>query len=112
MFVLYEFCAVLVVYPIMNHCVKIFDIFEIKADVRFDVCGHLNCIPYARMIPFLDLDQPHVKRRKNDQFHYIPNCNNSQKEYLFDDPVNKQMDLMSKVIDNLSLAGHCCGASS
>ncbi len=83
MFAPYVGCAVLVVYPTINHPAKITQVFTNKA-YDYDVCGSFSWVPYTRMIPVLDNDTPGVNQRKHDQFCYILNCDSSQLEYLLD----------------------------
>ena len=84
MFAPYVDCAVLVVYPPINHPAKISQVLTNEAEICYDVCGSVSWVPYTRMIPVLDNDIPCVNQMKT-QFRYIPNCDNSQLEYLLDE---------------------------
>jgi hypothetical protein len=77
----YVGCEVMAVYPSMNHPARIISLYSNEADVQYHGCKSVCQVSYARMIPFLDIEIPPAKRRKCDQFHYIPKCNNSQQEY-------------------------------
>ena len=84
MFDPYVGCAVLVVYPTINHPAKITRVLTYEAEICYDVCGSVSQVPYTSMILVLDNDIPHVNQRKHDQFCYILNCDSSQLEYLLD----------------------------
>ena len=91
----------------MNHPAKIITVHRNDVEVRYDVCGRVCQVPYARMIPVLDADIPRAKRRKCDQFRYMPNMDNSQQEYLHD---NQQSHKQSStehrsILDSLSRHG-------
>ena len=83
-------CAVLVVYRTMNHPAKITKVFKNDAEVRYD-SGSVKRVSYNRMIPVLDNDIPRARRRKCEQFHYIPHSDNSQREFEYGDAVPKQI---------------------
>ena len=59
------------------------------------------------MIPVLDNEIPCVNQRKHDQFCYIPNCDNSQLEYLLDERVHKHPshEHSSTILDSHSCHG-------
>ena len=82
-------CAVLVVYRTMNHPAKITKVFKNDAEVRYD-SGSVKRVSYNRMIPVLDNDIPRARRRKCEQFHYIPHSDNSQRELEYGNAVPKQ----------------------
>ncbi len=84
MFPHYVGCAILVVYPTINHPVKFSQVLTNEAEICYNVCGSVSWVPYTRMIPVLDNDTPGVNQRKHDQFCYILNCDSSQLEYLLD----------------------------
>ncbi len=60
MFAPYVGCAVLVVYPTINHPAKITRVHRNEAEVCYDVCGSVSRVPYTRMIPVLYNDIPHA----------------------------------------------------
>jgi hypothetical protein len=41
--------------------------------LRYNLCNRVHSVPYARMIPVLDHEIPHGKRRKCDQFCHSRN---------------------------------------
>ncbi len=53
MFALYVECAVLVVYPTINHPAKITQVLTNEAEICYDVCGSVSLVPYTRIIPVL-----------------------------------------------------------
>jgi hypothetical protein len=59
------------------------------------------------MIPVLHIEIPLAKRRKCDQFRFIPNCNNSQQEYQDDEQLHKQPSRKptSVILEKLSKHG-------
>jgi hypothetical protein len=61
------------------------------------------------MIPVLDLRIPCGKRRKCDQFGYVPNCDNSQQEYLHNEPIRKRSyrEGYSTILESLLLHVRC-----
>jgi hypothetical protein len=54
MFVPYVGCTVLVITSNMVHPAKIVTVGRNDAEVRYDLCGRVHSVPYARMIPVLD----------------------------------------------------------
>ncbi len=80
MFAPYVGCAVMVVYPAMNHPEKVLSINRNDAEVWYKVCGTVCQVPYNRMIPVLDIEIPCAKGRKCDQFRYIPNFDNFEQK--------------------------------
>ena len=54
MFAPFVGCAVLVLYPTINHPAKITGVHRYEAEVCYDVCGSVSWVPYTRMIPVLD----------------------------------------------------------
>ena len=107
MFPPYVGCAVLVLYSTINHPAKITQVLTNGTEICSDVCGSVNWAPYTRMIPVLDNNIPCVNPRKYDQFHYIPNCDNSQLEYLLDERVYKHpsCECSSTILDSLLCHG-------
>ena len=106
MFAPYVGCAVMVVYPAVNHSSKIFSINRHDAEVHYEVCGTVCRVPYNRMIPVLDIEIPRAKRRKCDQFRYIPNFNDSEQKYLCNELKHKQQSQeCSTILDSLSRVG-------
>jgi hypothetical protein len=87
MFALYAHCVVLVINSNMVHPAKIVTVGRNDAEVQYNLCGRVLSVPYARMIPVLVHQIPRGKRRKCDQFQYVPNRDNSQQEYLHNEPV-------------------------
>jgi hypothetical protein len=87
MFALYVGCIVLVINSNMVHPAKIVTVGCNDAEVQYNLCGRVRSFPYARMIPVLDHQIPCGKRRKCDQFQYVPNRDDSQQEYLHNEPV-------------------------
>jgi hypothetical protein len=106
-FVPYGGCVVIMAYPEMNHPAKIIALYDYVAGVQYTSDKSVNHVPYARMIPVLDVEIPRAKRRKLDQFCYILNYDNSQQEYLDVERLRKQPSSQHTitVIDNLSCNG-------
>ena len=106
MFTPYVGCAVMVVYRTMNHPAKITKVFKNEAEVRYDN-GSVKKVPYNRMIPVLDNDIPRARRRKCEQFHYIPHSDNSLREFEYGDAVSKQSTPapLSHLLESLSRHG-------
>ena len=86
MFSPYIGCAVLVVNSRMVDPAKILTVSRNHAVIQYDLCGRVQNVPYARLIPVLDHEGPHGKRRKCDQFCYVAPCDNSQQEYGHNEP--------------------------
>ena len=109
MFVPYVGCTVLVITSNMVHPAKIVTVGRNDAEVRYDLCGRVRSVPYARMIPVLDHEIPRGKRRKCDQFRYVPNRDNSQQEYLHNEPVRKRSyrEHSGTILESLSRHVRC-----
>ena len=107
MFSPYVGCAVLVVNSRMVDPAKILIVQRNYAVVQYDFCGRVQNVPYARLIPVLDHEIPHGKRRKCDQFCYVPNHDNLQQEYGHNEPVHKQSswEHSSTILESLSRHG-------
>ena len=55
MFALYVECAVLVVYPTINHPAKITQVLTNEAEICYDVCESVSQMTYTRLILVLDM---------------------------------------------------------
>jgi hypothetical protein len=94
--------TVLVINANMVHPAKIVTVGHNDAEVRHNLCGRVHSVPYARMIPVLDHEIPHGKRRK-------PNHDNSQQEYFHNEPVHKRsyQERSSTILESLSRHVRC-----
>ena len=98
-------CTVLVVNSRMVNPAKTLTVSRNYAVIQYDLCRRVQNVPYARLIPVLDHEIPHGKRRKCDQFHYVPHHDSLQQEYGHNEPVHKQSsrECSSTILKSLSL---------